>query len=653
MVQKIITILLIFTLNLAIGQTNDPVLFSVNNSPVHLSEFKYVYSKSSLDKSDFSRKSVEEYLDLFVKFKLKVQRAKELKMDTLENVKTELNGYVKQLAESYLIDKEVTDKLVVEAYERSKTEVFVNTILVMIEKGAKPTDTLKAYNAIQAAYKRLKNGESWSNVVKTASDDKNSKDKNGEIGFITAMLPDGFYGFESAAYNTPKGGFSDVFRSPLGYHILQVSDIRPARGEVEAAHILIRKTKDGKPIEGAKTRIEEVYSLLKAGNDFGELAKKYSEDDITKNRGGYIGFFGINQFERGFEDKAFALQNNGDYTEIFESSIGYHVIRRIGRKNLESFDVMKNKLKPKVARDGRHELAKSSIVGRIKKENNYKFNAEVLNAFVKTVDTSFNTYKWKPVENDFNKSVMTLAGNNYTLKEFVEYLNSNLRERVEAGANYGPQDAVKVLFDRYASEKCIEYEEGQLDKKYPEFLTLKREYEEGNLFFEVTKNNVWDKASQDSIGLQKFYNDYKVKYQWNERAQVSFYALEDSSKTMIEDLRKMATKKTSDKVLKKFNKKKAVVTIREELLEKGKNKVLDALPWKPGSLSKNEVNEFDKSLNFMKIEKLLPRSNKTLKEARGFVIADYQEYLEKKWVDELKRKYEVVINKSVLEPMIK
>ncbi len=632
---------------------DDPILFQVNNNPVHLSEFKYIYSKTSPDKSDFSQKSLEEYLDLYVKFKMKVLRAREIKLDTLESLTSELAGYRKTLADSYLIDKEVTEKLVKEAYDRSLNEVFVNHILINCERNASPEDTLKKYNKILEVKRRLDKGENFSKLAIEISEDKSSKEKGGEVGYITAMLPDGFYSFESAAFNTAIGKYSEIFRSPLGYHILMVTKKRPAQGEVEAAHILIRKSKEGKNVENAKSIIDEVYTQVKMGNDFGELAKKYSEDEFTNKRGGYIGFFGINQFERGFEDKAFGLQNNGDYTEVFESSIGYHIIKRIGRRNIETFDIAKNKLKPKVLRDGRHEIAKVSIIARIKTQNNYKSDKANLEEFAASNDTTFNTYKWTPTAKNTGKVLFTMANNEYKVSDLIDYLNANLRERVEAGNNFGPKQGTKNMYENFVNEKCLAYEEGQLDKKYPEFKSLMREYEEGLLLFEVAKNNVWDKASQDTVGLEKFYGDYKIKYQWNDRAQVNFISLADSAKALIEPIRKFAAKNSIEKILKKFNTKSQIVNVRQETIEKGKNKVLDALQWKAGQLSANEINNFDKSINFMKIEKIIPRGPKSLKEARGYVIADYQEFLEKKWVDELYKKYTVTTNKEVLNSIIK
>ena len=201
----------------------------------------------------------------------------------------------------------------------------------------------------------------------------------------------------------------------------------------------------------------------------------------------------------------------------------------------------------------------------------------------------------------------------------------------------------------------MQYEEQQLDKKYPEFKALMREYEEGILLFEATKILVWDKASQDSVGLEKYFESHRGnrKYMWEERAEVSFYSLKKDAIKMLPKARKCAKKKSPEKTLAKINKKEKVLTHRTEIVEKGKNKVVDALPWKKKSISATEINKRDLSHNFLKIEKILPKSEKTLKQARGYVVADYQDHLEREWVKELKSTYDVKINKEVFEKLIR
>ncbi|MEO7176047.1 MAG: peptidylprolyl isomerase, partial [Saprospiraceae bacterium] len=240
MKQFFVVLAALFTmLTPILAQQNDPTLFTVANKPVALSEFKYIYEKTNGAKADYSRASVEEYLDLYTKFKLKVQKAHDMRLDTITSLKTELEGYRKQLANSYLIDKEVTDKLILEAYTRSQKDIDFSHILVRAMPSVSPIDSLNSYKKIQAALDRLKKGEDWNKVVKDVSEDANTRNKDGKVGFVAAIFPNGFYPLENAVYSTPVGKFSGIVRTDLGYHIVRVDEIRDARGEMEIGHIMI------------------------------------------------------------------------------------------------------------------------------------------------------------------------------------------------------------------------------------------------------------------------------------------------------------------------------------------------------------------------------------------------------------------------------
>jgi len=245
--MKQITLFILLFCSIAVfAQADADVLFTVEDSPVYVGEFKYIYEKTNQDNADYSQASVEEYLELYKKFKLKVQRAKDIKLDTIQALKKELNGYRKQLANSYLIDKEVTERLIKEAYERKKIDVNISHIMVQLPKGATPQDTLAKFNKIMDLYSQLEAGKKFEELV-PQSEDKSSIKKRGNLGFVTAVLPSGFYTLENAAYNTTVGGYSKPIRTGVGYHIIQNNGKRPARGEIEAAHILIRKPNPSMP----------------------------------------------------------------------------------------------------------------------------------------------------------------------------------------------------------------------------------------------------------------------------------------------------------------------------------------------------------------------------------------------------------------------
>jgi peptidyl-prolyl cis-trans isomerase SurA len=633
----------------SLGQ-NDPILFTVSGNPVHLSEFNYIYSKTNGAAATFKRESVQEYLDLYTKFKMKVARAKDMKLDTIPALKEELAGYRRQLSDSYLTDKEVTEKLMKEVYARMQKDVKLSHILTKIEGN----DTLTAYNKAKAILERLHKGEDFSALATTLSDDAVSKPRGGDVGYITAMLPDGFYDLETGIFSSTLGTHSGIVRSPLGYSILKAYDIRAARGEIEVSHIMMRKAKDGVPQPSAKLFIDSIYTLLQKGEAFDGLAQRYSDDHNSAPKGGYLGVFGIGRYEMPFEDAAFSLEKDGEYSKPIETSIGWHIIKRLSRKGIEPYDAIKSRLKSKVQNDSRFELAKTAMVNRIKKENNFKENTPTFEHFTSHLDESFLTFNWVPTTEHTNDELFTMGGKKTTVADFIKQLTvmANRRQAYAANTANDFKKVSKMMYDEFINESALAYEEAQLENKYSDFKNLMREYEEGILLFEAIKMNVWDKASQDTVGLEKFHNSRKDKFMWDERAQLITYSVADSAKASLEEIRKFALKNKPEDVIKKFNKKKDILSFTDESFEKGKNKAMESLAWKAATMSDSKQGT-DKTWSFMKVEKILPKMPKSLKEARGYVVAEYQEYLEKQWMDDLAKTYKVVINKDVLNSIVK
>ncbi len=658
MLNRFLILLLTFTFSTAIfAQKDDPVLFSVDDTPVHLSEFKYIYSKTNGDKADFSKASLQEYLDLYTNFKLKVKKAKDMKLDTISSLKQELDGYRRQLADSYLIDREVTEKLVDEAYDRTKQDVDVSHIMINLAPNASPADTLAAYTKIMEAKKKLEGGEDFAAVAMVYSTDKSVNKNMGHIGFVTALFPNGFYALETAAYTGPVGKLQGPIRTNGGYHLLMVHGRRPARGEVEVAHILVRLDKFPDGIK-ARRAIDSLYTMLQGGANFEELAKTSSMDQATAEKGGYIGFFGINRYERVFEDAAFSLKNDGDFTGPVQTTIGWHILRRISLKRDEPFAVVKSRLQNQIKQDARFELSRLKMIERIKRESNFTEDRTTLSEFIATLEAdtakSFLTYKWKAPETPSTKPLFAFGTKEkVTMGDFADYAARASRKRQQMSGS-GVAETVNSLYTDYVGETALKHEEHLLEKKYPEFKSLMREYEEGVMLFEVTKMEVWDKASADSVGLEAFFGKNKANYKWEERAVLSQYALVEKAKDKINQIREFSRHNGPDAVLAKFNTDEEKILSRtEKQYEKGRNEVVDKMEWKVGALSVVDISKRDKSYNFFKLEELLPPSQKNLQEARGYVVADYQDYLEKRWLESLRKEYKVKLNDKVFNSLVK
>ncbi len=628
------------------GQSDDPVLFTIDGKSVNTSEFSYIYEKNNREDADYSEASLDEYLDLYTKFKLKVREAYAMQLDTIPQLQAELAGYRKQLANSYLTDKEITERLVEEAFERMESDVHVSHILVK-RNTMDPADTLKAYQKIQAAYQRLMNGESWNTVVSDVSEDSGSRNFGGDIGYITALLPNGFYAFETAAYTTPVGGFSKPIPTELGYHIVKVLDIRkPARGEMDIAHILLRTKKDGSDSQAVLARMQSIHEKLDGGAAFELLAKEFSEDKATGERGGGIGSISINQYEAAFENAVFALQNDGDYTEPVRSSLGWHIIKRLRMRPVKSLEASRKKIETQISRDERIAIARQSMVVRIKRDAGYALDQTVYTEFVANAGDNLQTYRWQVPKLE-TRTLITLGGETYSNIDFGNYVLSNARARMGAAKGTDNQIILDRVLADFVEEKALYFEEQNLSNKYPEFKSLMREYEEGILLFEATKINVWDRASKDSAGLAEFHAAHRMDYMWDERVEVATVTLDSASLSSLPSIKKWAQSKSLEAVAEKAAKKKINMQVTRKIYQKE-----DALPFGL-TWAENQRADLPEGNGFATVERIIPPTPKKLEEAMGYIIADYQDQLEKDWVASLQKKYPVQVNEAALRSLVR
>ena len=382
------------------------------------------------------------------------------------------------------------------------------------------------------------------------------------------MLPDGFYQFENAIYHLKKGQISTPLRTRLGYHILKVNDIRPARRKIEAAHILFRKGVKGKPDILAQTKVDSIYKLIKGGASFEDQARLVSEDKTTAMIGGNVGFFGINQYESNFEDAAFSLAKDGDISAPVETSIGWHIIKRLRKEEELPYERAKKKIQSEITRDSRFKEAQGSLIEKIKIESKYKENSAALDRFAAKMDTNFFTYKWKSPEFSENEELGSLGDIKLKSQDFAEFVKSNTRQRIQGAEDQKVRATIQNMFNDYVAQKCLQYEETRLEDKYPEFKALMREYREGILLFEATKNVVWDRASEDTTGLRMFYEKNKSKYKWDERALIYYVSIDTSDIKLANKIYKFMSKKSVSKGIDKFDKKKDFIAFQKNTTEK-------------------------------------------------------------------------------------
>lgn len=638
----------LFVINL-FGQADDPVLFTINERPVHVSEFKYIYSKTNTDKVDYSKKSLEEYLGLYTNFKLKVEKAREMELDKVPALQQELEGYRRQLANSYLIDKQVKGKLLKEAYKRKKEDREISHILIPVKPDAPSEAVERAYNQAMKLKKELDGGADFAEMARKFSGDQYSAKAGGKMGYINALLPNGFYEMETAAYETPVGKHSAPARTIMGYHIVKVDAKRPAIGTIEVAQILIRVPK-GQDAEAVKPKIEAAYKTLESGITWDNVVGQFSEDEKTKKRGGQLGFWKLNSTSPTLLNAAFGISKDGAYSKPVLTSAGWHILKRISKPKLQAYDVEKGRLQTQVERDDRFREAREVFLKKVKTEAGYTLNEKTWTSFLGTLDKNFNTYKWKAPKPS-GETLYTLGDKTVSLGSFTDFLARNARFRATFGRRNTPIRVAEEMIAQFSDTQALDYEKSQLEKKYPDFKSLMREYQEGILLFEITKTEVWDKASKDTIGLKTHFEANKSKYKYEERAEVIEYTVKTQSKKLLKKARKTAKKKGAAAVASKINKKGKLLTFSEKVLDKTRLVKLGITKLKKGAISTNQLND-DNSTTFYAVKEVIAPRQKTLKEAKGFVVADYQEELEKEWIRTLRKKYAVKLNQEVFDGLV-
>ena len=631
----------------------DPVLFSIGEDEVTVSEFKYIYEKNNADKADYSKESVGEYLELYKKFKLKVHKARSQGLDTIPSLQKELEGYRKQLAATYLKDKEISEKLVEEVVDRYAEDREVSHIFVTRTPRMTTEQGEAAREKINNIHRKLttNKGVGFEDMARTLSEDDVSSKNGGLLGFYTAPLPDGFYEFETALYNTKVGEFSKPVESRMGFHILKVSQVRPARGEMEIGHILIRKSSKGQPVTGAKEQVDSIYQHLRAGRKFEDVAKVFSQDKKTKDKGGYLGFFGINQYEKRFEDAAFALTNDGEITQPIETTVGYHIIKRISKRDNNDEKRTKKRIESRINNNERFKIAEEQLIQNVKQEANFTEDRSMLVGLHRDLDEGFYSYKWEPKQYGPGNPLFTLDDKKYDINDFTQYMKSNVRERLKFPKSKPVQESANEMYNKYVKDKIMAYEEANLEKKYPDFKALMREYREGILLFEITKNEVWDKASKDTIGLTNFYNNNTDSYVWPSRTKTTKVIIESDSQEKSAGAYEYAKKKGQEKFMKKYGKDPNFKIETEEVVLETNSIELADMEHKSGKVS--TATSKGNMVTYYSFINLLESSKKSLKEARGYVIADYQDHLEKEWVESLKKEYSVNVNSDVLNKLVK
>ncbi len=629
---------------------NNPkeVLFTIDSKPYYTDEFARVYKKNLDLVKDESQKDLNQYLELFIGYKLKVNKANKLGLQDKTQYQNELKSYRTQLAKNFTTDSKVTKELVEEGYERLQKEINASHILFMVDENAAPADTLIAYNKAMDVRQKALAGEDFGVLAKEYSQDPSAKENQGNLGFFTAFRM--VYAFESAAYNTPVGKISMPVRTRFGYHLIKVNDVRPNRGEISVAHIMILNPKEGEDADKAKNTIQDIYKKLNQGEEFAELAKQFSEDKASAPKGGVINRFGSGQLSsQEFEDVAFSLTKEKQVSEPFQSQFGWHIVKLIERYPIKTLEESKKELENKVSKDDRSRLITNSLTEKLRKKYPIKKDKKTYEKAVKAVTNDFYEAKWSvPTDTKpYDSKLFTIESKTISGTDFLNFIN----KQQKSGIAIKPTDKlVEVLYSKFSDEQLNQYYNDNLEKEFPEFSAVMDEYRDGLLLFDLMEKEIWDRSKNDSVGLKAFYETQKDKHLWKTRIDAEVFS--STKEAMVKKALAMLKKgDTPEQIKDKLNNKDVVnIMSYEGVYEEG----ADALP----ADTKMEVGISDVSKKgeyyyVTRVKKVLPAGYKTLEECKGKVVNDYQQYLEQNWVNELKKEFTVKVNQDVFEKVKK
>jgi peptidyl-prolyl cis-trans isomerase SurA len=623
----------------AATQLFSQTLFTYGKDAVSKEEFLRAYNKNKTAVTD-KEKSLREYLDLYSDFKLKVKAASLLKMDTLPEMRMDIENFRNQIVEGYMTNKDGLNELVDEAFQRSQKDIHLLHFYIAVNDKMTPADTAKVYNEIQAVYAALKSGRNDYTTLSSENPDVSFAD----LGYITVFsVP---YNYENIVYDLAAGEASAPFRTKTGWHIVKNAEERKSIGKLKVAQILFALPQNANPetIKATRQKADSIYKLLQAGQDFATLAKKFSDDKLTYLSGGIMPEFGTGKYEPDFEKHILEIKKDSEISAPFLTSYGFHIVKRLQQKPIpasKNDDAYMDALKQRVLQDPRMNVVNEKFLREVVlPKTQYKRNIAVTDAdLFRYADSAYSTKKADNYPID-NKVIFSFGRESVKGFNWLSFVKDYRLKKGETD---------KQMFDNYVAQKAMDYYRDHLEEYNNEFKYQMREFTEGNLLFAIMEKNVWNKATNDSVGLQNYYNQHKEKYVWAKSADVLLFTcnstvIADSIKTLLsagKDWRKI-TEESKGKVQAdsgRYEVSQITIPAGTLLTE--------------GLITNTIANKADNTGSFIQVLKIFPENQqRSFAESKGLVINDYQNYLEEKWIQELKKKYPVKVNEAVFRSLL-
>lgn len=629
--------LLVGSVNFTIAQSIDSEnLMTIGGETISVKEFLRVYNKNIDLVQDESQKNIDYYLNLYTNYKLKLKEARTLGFDKKDSYKKEFESYKNQLSKAYTTDKEVTETLVKEAYNRTTSEVKAHHILVRIQPGQ---DTLAAYEKIKALRSRMVKEDFTS--LRTALHDGKSVFVE-DLGYFSAFKM--VYDFENAAFNTPLGQTSKPFRTQFGYHVVKVLDKRPSKGKVQVAHIMIANNQKDSTLV-PENRIKEIFRSIQEGDSFESLAKQFSDDKSSAAKGGVM-----NPFKSGdirseiFVNTAFGLKEIGAISEPIQSQFGWHILKLISKTPVEPYEQIKVDLEQKVKRDARSKIIRQKMLEKLKQQ--YTISQPSLESVVAKIQKNDADDTWE-VEAFMEPQVfLKIESQELSYRDFLDLLNKNKRS---FKASTGKSKFISNQYALFLENNLFQYKKNNLINENEDYANVLKEYEEGLLLFDIMENKIWKGAQLDSIGLKSYYNENTSKFKSN--SKITATIARSNKKKKLNAVKKMWSQGFStDAISQKLNERDQAL-----IFSSGDFEIDSPLIPKNMVLNKgiSEIYSLDDNYVLMNISNIETPQILSFEDAKGAVISKYQSVLESKWLETLRNKYPIVINEKILSDLKK
>lgn len=631
----------------------DDILITIDGNDITSAEFLAIYHKNNPKETKVNKKKLKDYMERYIDFKLKVYDAEAQGYDTEDDFKNELDRYLDHLSLSYLVKQDYTEKLIAEAYERMQYEIQARHIMIKIPKDPSSQDTLNAWNKMDVIReKALRPNMVFADLAKEKSDDPSAKENGGELGYFSALQM--VYPFESKAYNTEVGEISTIVRTDYGYHIIEVENKIPARGEVKMAHIMIaiERNPSVESVEEAHKKIDKIYTKLQEGEEFSVLAIGYSEDRTSAQKGGDLGWLNAGSMTPNFETQAYALTENGVYSAPFQTLYGWHIIMREDIKHIGTFQEEYSNIAQKVRKDSRNLDAQHALVIELMKSYKVKINTDAKEDVLTELEESdfFSHWTMRGINiKKLNSEIITINDKIYGKKKKnitqVEFVNF-LIDRKDNKPSRNISSYIEIEFNAFLENEIIGYEKTILTYKYPEYNVLESEYHDGILLFEIMQNKVWDNAINDSIGLLQFYAMNKADFVSKEKIDVKIYISDDKVQAdVIFD--GLLNKESSISELNALD--ELSLTNREGIYARGDEVVLENISWENGVY----IQEMDGNYAVIHVREVIAPAEFAFDDIKGRLTSAYQDELDQQWIQELRSEYSYSVNTDVLNKITK